>query len=96
MSDTASHRSPCCLFPLRRAPASKAKSKDDILTCFGKRVRQLRLDRGFNQAEFARFAGIDRSYLSEIERGRKSVSVPMAEVIALHLGIDIGKLFKGL
>jgi len=95
MPNSASHRTVYCLSPLR-TPAAKSKPKDDILSRLGRKLRELRLDRGFNQVEFAKHVGIDRSYLSDVERGRKSISVPMAEVIAIGLGIDLSELFKGL
>ncbi len=43
----------------------------------GLRLRQLRLDRGYSQAEFARRLGISPAYLNLIEKGRRTVQLPL-------------------
>lgn len=43
----------------------------------GQFIRQSREDQGMTQEEVALRAGIDRSYLSEIERDRKNPTVDM-------------------
>ena len=45
-----------------------------MLLKLGKRVRALRLDRGWTQEELARRSGLNRSYMSDVERGRSDVS----------------------
>src|ERR671936_430598 len=45
----------------------------DILTRFGRRVRDLRTARGQSQETLADACGIDRTYISGIERGRRNV-----------------------
>jgi len=40
--------------------------------------------------------GIDRSFISDVERGRKSISLPMLEVIALGLKMSLSELLKDL
>lgn len=42
----------------------------------------------------AELLGINRSYLSEVERGHKSVSLGMLEVIALGLKMSISELLR--
>jgi transcriptional regulator with XRE-family HTH domain len=56
----------------------------------------MRHDRALTQADMARKFGIDRSFISEIECGRKAVSLPMIEVIALGMQISLSELFQGL
>jgi DNA-binding XRE family transcriptional regulator len=48
-------------------------TQSDILTRFGRRVRALRTARGQSQETFAETCGIDRTYISGIERGRRSM-----------------------
>jgi ribosome-binding protein aMBF1 (putative translation factor) len=43
----------------------------DIRVRLGNRVRALRQEQGWSQVEMAEMLGIDRSYLSEIETGKK-------------------------
>jgi len=44
------------------------------LVALGRRLRQLRQARGFSQEALALKAGIDRTYVSSVERGRRNVS----------------------
>jgi transcriptional regulator with XRE-family HTH domain len=44
----------------------------------------------------ARKFGIDRSYISNVERGRTSISLPILEVIALGLRISLSDLFRDI
>jgi DNA-binding XRE family transcriptional regulator len=41
----------------------------DVLKRFGARVRRIRLERGLSQESLSELAGLDRTYVSEIERG---------------------------
>ena len=40
--------------------------------------------------------GINRSYISEVERGHKSISLGLLEVIALGFHMSIADLLKGI
>lgn len=43
----------------------------------GKRLRELRLERGVQQAEVARALGVSAAYLNLIEKGKRSVQLPL-------------------
>ena len=68
----------------------------DVSSRFGRRLRELRVQRKLTQSEMARKFGIDRSFISDVERGRKSISLPMIEVIALGMNLSLAKLFEDL
>jgi transcriptional regulator with XRE-family HTH domain len=68
----------------------------DIRIEFGERIRMLRLERGWTQVEMADFLVMDRSYLSEIETGKKDPSLTMLKTIAEGLSITLSKLVDGL
>ena len=68
----------------------------DISSRFGARLRELRRDRNLTQLRMATEFGIDRSFISDVERGRKSISLPMLEVIALGLKITLSELLRGI
>ncbi len=66
----------------------------DVSQRFGTRLRSLRSARNMTQQDMARRFGIDRSFISDVERGRKSISLVTLEVIALGLGVSISELLS--
>ena len=68
----------------------------DVSTRFGSRLRQLRIERKLTQIRMAREFGVDRSYISDVERGRKSVSLPTMEILALGLKVSLAELLAGI
>lgn len=68
----------------------------DISSRFGLRLRELRRERNLTQLRMAREFGIDRSFISDVERGRKSISLPMLEVIALGMKVSLSELLRDL
>lgn len=68
----------------------------EILHLFGKKVRQLRKERGLSQEAFADVCGLDRTYIGGIERGERNISLRNLSVIAKGLGISMSDLLLGL
>ena len=62
----------------------------------GERVRHLRRKLGLTQVELAELLGIDRSYLSEIETGKKDPSLTMLKSFADGFHMELGQFLKGL
>jgi len=56
------------------------------------RVKGLRTDRHFSQAALAERAGMHRTYLSSIERGRRNVPLDTVCRLAWALGVDVREL----
>lgn len=56
-------------------------------------IRRLRVERGISQDAFAVDAGIDRTYVSRLERGMENPTVGVLEGIATALGVEIEALF---
>jgi transcriptional regulator with XRE-family HTH domain len=71
-------------------------STENITVRFGLRLRKLRKEKGWTQVEMADALGVDRSYISDIERGKKNVCLPTMEVIALGFEISLSKLLSRL
>jgi DNA-binding XRE family transcriptional regulator len=59
-------------------------------------LRVLRKQRGFTQQQLADRFGIDRCYISEVENGRRSISLNILEVIADGFKISLPELFSQL
>lgn len=67
----------------------------DIRVRLGNRVRSLRRERGWTQVEMAEMLGLDRSYLSEIETGKKDPSLRVLKTIADGVGLTLSQLLRG-
>jgi len=61
----------------------------------GRRVRRLREQRGFSQAELALRSQISTQYLGEIERGRRDPSLSVAARLATSLDSSLDFLALG-
>jgi len=66
----------------------------DIRSQVGINIQKARLAKGWSQEELAHQSGVDRSYLSEVECGRRNIGIVKLEAIANALGIDIRELFE--
>lgn len=64
----------------------------DVRQVFGTNVRRLRLEKDMSQEEFGFAAGIDRTYVSGVERGLRNPSLVLAEKFARGLDVDLYKL----
>ncbi|MDI3291466.1 helix-turn-helix transcriptional regulator [Polyangium sp. 15x6] len=60
-----------------------------LLTAFGARVRDLRLDRKMSLADLAETSGVRKGALSSIENGRVNVTIETCVRIAMGLGIGV-------
>lgn len=90
-------------FVIERSPTSAAVRNPgnyylpvDVSSRFGVRLRQLRRQRNLTQLKMAVDFGIDRTFISDVERGRKSISLPMLEVIALGLHMSLSELLRDI
>lgn len=63
-----------------------------LAVAFGKAVRKLRTERGFSQEGFAYEAGVHRTSMGMIERGKAVVSIYTAYRIAEALKVDLPSL----
>ena len=53
---------------------------------FGQRIKEIRKAKGLSQEKLANLAEVDRTYLPEVERGERNISLVVAEKIANALG----------
>lgn len=61
---------------------------------FGKRLRELRLERGLTQEELSLEIGTDNSYISNIENARYDIPLSRVRLIANALHTDIKDMFN--
>lgn len=65
----------------------------EICKEFGKNVKKYRKALGISQEELADLSGLHRTYISNVERGLRSISLGNIQKIANALKIEIYKLF---
>lgn len=66
----------------------------DILIRFGRAVRKVRLEQSISQEELADRCGLHRTYLSDIELGKRNLSLENIERIAISLNKSLSEFFK--
>lgn len=66
----------------------------NYLVKFGQRIRELRQKTGLSQEKFALMIGMDRTYFSSVESGKRNISLLNIKKIADGLEITVDKLFK--
>ena len=59
----------------------------------GKTIIKLRKERGMSQETFAYESGIDRRYMSDIENGKRNISLDILERVADKLEIKLSEFF---
>ena len=72
---------------------AKRAAKPDIRERFGDAVRDRREEMGLTQEGLADKAGVHRTYLSDIERGSRNVSLINIERLAAGLAVPMSGLF---
>ncbi|NCC18622.1 MAG: XRE family transcriptional regulator [Bacteroidia bacterium] len=61
----------------------------DIRILIGKRLKELRTEKGLSQEKFSFMCELDRTYIASIEQGRRNVSIVNIEKIAKALDMSI-------
>lgn len=71
-------------------------SNENITIRFGRRLRELRRRKGWTQVQMADALGIDRSYISDMERGKLNVCLPTLEVLAKGFETSMAEILRDL
>lgn len=61
----------------------------------GKRVKEVRIEKGLSQAELAVRCKTSAQYLSQIENGKKQASLQILVTVAEVLGVSLNELLNG-
>ncbi len=70
--------------------------RDPLLVKFGQALRRRRTALEISQEAFADLAELDRTYISDIERGNRNPGIKNVARIAKALGITTAELCKGV
>lgn len=62
---------------------------DDLRALFGARVREIRLSQDLSQEEIAFRTGLTQTYLSQVEHGKRNISLVNIGKLAGALGVTL-------
>jgi transcriptional regulator with XRE-family HTH domain len=66
----------------------------DVKLKIGQRIRELRKELEISQEALAYKAEVDRTYVTDVENGRRNVSVEILERIIKALDVSISEFFN--
>ena len=66
----------------------------DIKLLVGRRVRELRKTIGISQEELADMVGLDRTYITSVECGKRNISIVNIEKLANALQVSLKDFFS--
>jgi len=67
---------------------------NDLKENFGNKIKALREQKEYSIEYLANIANIDRTYISDIEKGKRNVSLLIIEKLAKALEVNIQELFN--
>jgi transcriptional regulator with XRE-family HTH domain len=70
------------------------QTETDLLGQLGDVVRKRRLALDLSQEELAARAGVHRTYLSDIERGARNITITVLTRLAEALEVRVSRLFR--
>lgn len=59
----------------------------------GNRIKEYRNKRGISQESLAHEAGLDRTYITSVERGKRNISIVNLEKITKALNVKLSEFF---
>lgn len=66
----------------------------NILSAYGLTIRKIRQSQNISQEGFADLCGLHRTYISDVELGKRNVSLENIEKMADALNIKVSEIFK--
>lgn len=78
--------------PWFNQPHSSSVWRMDVRERLAANMKRLRKERGWSQEDMAEKAGLDRTYVSGIERQKKNPTIIVVERVAKALSCSIGAL----
>ena len=68
----------------------------DVSSSLGRRLRELRRERNLAQRRVALDLGLDERFLSDVEQGKKCISLPLLQRVALGMDLSLSDLLQDL
>ena len=76
------------------SPKNQKATDEEFLCKLGEAIRERRLALGLSQEEVATKADVHRTYLSDIERGTRNITIRMLVQIANALQVNLAHLTR--
>ncbi|MBN2849883.1 MAG: helix-turn-helix transcriptional regulator [Erysipelotrichaceae bacterium] len=70
-----------------------SQAGNELTHQFGERIKHLRISVSLSQEELSFRSGLHRNYISDVERGRRNISLKALDKLAKGLGISLRDLF---
>lgn len=67
---------------------------NNLLNLFADNLKKCRLEAGISQEKLAELSGLHRTYISDVERCRRNISLTNLEKISKALHVSADKLLK--
>jgi XRE family transcriptional regulator, regulator of sulfur utilization len=77
-------------------PKPKPHTNADLLRVVGDRVRTLRRKRNWTQEDLAAKADMDRTFIADIERGKRNFTLVYIDVLATAFDLTLAQFFSGV
>ena len=68
----------------------------DVCVRLGERIRHLRIEQGWTQMYLSVHTGLSRTFISDVELGRKEPCLRSLEILAMAFDLSLSQLMKGL
>ncbi|MBB2951576.1 helix-turn-helix domain-containing protein [Sphingobacterium sp. JUb56] len=66
----------------------------DIKEKIGKHLKNLRTDKGLTQEKLSYESDVDKTYISEVENGKRNISIINLEKLIVTLGASVKDFFN--
>ncbi len=68
----------------------------DICVQLGRKIRELRRQRGWRQIDLAAHAELSKTHVNELERGKREVGLNALERLAEALDVKVSELLRSI
>lgn len=76
--------------------AKRSRQSSGFLVELGSRIRRLRKEHGWSQLMLAEVVGVHRSFIAEMETGKRNISILNLQAVAKALGVSLSRLLSRL
>lgn len=73
-----------------------SSEKHALLVAVGKRIRNLRMKKGWTQTDMAVYLDMNRGHISDIELGKREAGLITLQIIARGLETSMSKILSAL